>query len=465
MPRRWPRPHGTSVSSARTPRSSRSLDRGAAERRRRRGGGRAQRAALERRRPPSIGRPRPSSTRPSSSARPAARTACRSSSTAFPGPTPCSSPSGISSVRPSRKPTTSAGIGSAGCGRTRRSRPRRSTRAGRWPRSRGRSGSRRGRGGRAGRTRSDRVGARSSTPSVMRRRRRRRRGRSPPRARAGCGGAVDLGLVRVHDAAAAATRRSGTTSTRARPRLGDAGDRALTSSRSSGFTSTTTRPRSCRPRSAPRDDVDDELGPDVERGADDLLGERDRQLGGLPLDVLAIAAAPRRRAARDGGERRLGGGDAGAALLEPRRVPGLAARCLGRGRDGLGGRAGVRDDLRGPLGRARAPDRDGTPRAREVEGLHALDHDVSSSPPREMTISPASSSLRTAATIFVCASSITRRRCGCMNSISSRSMSAPREDMLAMIRSLTSSSRRAARARGPSCRRPSAPAGSSGRRA
>ena len=47
-PRRWPRPQGTSVSSARTPRSSRWLDARAAERRRRRGRGRAQRAALER---------------------------------------------------------------------------------------------------------------------------------------------------------------------------------------------------------------------------------------------------------------------------------------------------------------------------------------------------------------------------------------------------------------------------------
>ena len=52
-----------------------------------------------------------------------------------------------------------------------------------------------------------------------------------------------------------------------------------------------------------------------------------------------------------------------------------------------------------------------------------------------MKIAPASSSVRTAATIFDCASSTTRRRCGGMSSISSRSISAARWDMFARIRS------------------------------
>src|SRR6478609_5580055 len=63
----------------------------------------------------------------------------------------------------------------------------------------------------------------------------------------------------------------------------------------------------------------------------------------------------------------------------------------------------------------------------------------SASPPREITSSPESSSLRTTPTILVCASSTTRRRCGGMYSISSRSISAPRCDMLSRIFDWTSS--------------------------
>ena len=65
MPSRWPRPHGTSASSARTPRSSRSSMRVRCSG----DGGRPATARSDRRSsagPPSIGRPRPSSTRPRS---------------------------------------------------------------------------------------------------------------------------------------------------------------------------------------------------------------------------------------------------------------------------------------------------------------------------------------------------------------------------------------------------------------
>ena len=61
--------------------------------------------------PWSIGRPRPSSTRPSSSSPTGTRTGSPVAVTTLPGPMPCSSPSGMSRVRRLRKPTTSAGTG------------------------------------------------------------------------------------------------------------------------------------------------------------------------------------------------------------------------------------------------------------------------------------------------------------------------------------------------------------------
>ncbi len=107
MPIRWPVPQGISASIARTPRASglRMLGRRSTS------GGRA---SMERRpssagRPrPSSGRPRPSSTRPSSASPTPTCTAVPVATTVWPGPTPAASPSGISRVRPSRKPTTSA---------------------------------------------------------------------------------------------------------------------------------------------------------------------------------------------------------------------------------------------------------------------------------------------------------------------------------------------------------------------
>ena len=108
MPRRWPRPQGTSASSARTPRPTRSVMRG-----RRKGSGGAASAARMRGRcsgsRPVSGRPSPSTARPSSWSDTATRKGRPVAVTAAPGPRPCGSPSGISRVRPPRKPTTSAG--------------------------------------------------------------------------------------------------------------------------------------------------------------------------------------------------------------------------------------------------------------------------------------------------------------------------------------------------------------------
>ena len=113
MPRRWPRPHGTSVSSARTPRPTRSRDARPRERARRGGDRRARvtsaRERADRRR---SARPSRRRSRPSRSSPTGTRNGAPVASTRVPGPIPCSSPSGISSVRPSRNPTTSAATGS-----------------------------------------------------------------------------------------------------------------------------------------------------------------------------------------------------------------------------------------------------------------------------------------------------------------------------------------------------------------
>src|SRR5689334_12051453 len=108
MPRRWPRPQGTSASRARTPSSSRSLMRG-------RSIGDGGEPATTRGRqpvisaPPSIGRPSPSSTRPSRASPTATRNGPPVGATTVPGAMPRMSPSGMSRARPLRKPTTSAG--------------------------------------------------------------------------------------------------------------------------------------------------------------------------------------------------------------------------------------------------------------------------------------------------------------------------------------------------------------------
>ena len=114
MPMRWPRPQGTRPSSARTPSGSGRSIRGAERHRRRRHRRPPLRARRRSGRRPSIGWPSPSSTRPSSSvADDDAEATRRWRSRGCRGRCRRISPSGISSVRPSRKPTTSAGTGSA----------------------------------------------------------------------------------------------------------------------------------------------------------------------------------------------------------------------------------------------------------------------------------------------------------------------------------------------------------------
>src|SRR3954451_3761969 len=107
MPRRWPRPQGTSASSARTPSETWSSMRWRASG----SGGEACTARRPRvsRSPPSSGLPRPSRTRPSSAEPTGTETGRPVAVTSWPGASPCRAPSGMSRVRPARKPTTSAG--------------------------------------------------------------------------------------------------------------------------------------------------------------------------------------------------------------------------------------------------------------------------------------------------------------------------------------------------------------------
>ncbi len=109
MPRRWPRPQGTRVSSARTPRPTRSEMRGRVRASGRRGVGRAGRSRRPGSPNSSSGLPSPSMTRPSRPSPTVTLKGLPVGCTEVPGPMPASSPSGISRVRPPRKPTTSVG--------------------------------------------------------------------------------------------------------------------------------------------------------------------------------------------------------------------------------------------------------------------------------------------------------------------------------------------------------------------
>ena len=146
MPRRWPRPQGTSASRARTPRDTRSSIRGRDKRIGRRGLGRAplrlrDRAEPVQRTAQTIERtPRQAhwTHRPSTAARrrsPARPGRCRSRRRA-----PSAACGRRGSRRPPRAPT-------GGRGRPRSCTPRRRTPRGRWPRRSDRSGRRRGRCG------------------------------------------------------------------------------------------------------------------------------------------------------------------------------------------------------------------------------------------------------------------------------------------------------------------------------
>jgi hypothetical protein len=178
-------------------------------------------------------------------------------------------------------------------------------------------------------------------------------------------------------------------------------------------------------------DVEHALGLRLDGAGDDLRRELERQLDGALLDAVGDAGALGLERG-DGGVQRLhGGGELGARLLV------CGGRALGAA-EGDALRARLLADLVG-LG-ARALDdgeevRDGGDGGGGLELVEneGLGHQSiwSSSPlPRLMTISPDSSSLRMDATMRPCASSTTLRFCAGWNSISSRSISAPRSDML-----------------------------------
>ena len=108
MPSRWPRPHGITASSARTPSASR---RSIGGRPSGLGGRSLDRleAHVGRSGPlPSIGRPSPSSTRPSRPSPTGAISARPVATTSAPGRMPCMPESGIRSVLPVRNPTACA---------------------------------------------------------------------------------------------------------------------------------------------------------------------------------------------------------------------------------------------------------------------------------------------------------------------------------------------------------------------
>ena len=243
---------------------------------------------------------------------------------------PVASPSAIRSVRPARKPTTSAGTAerprpvsivqtsptSASTPVASMIRPIRSqTRPWRRCRSASRSASDGGveRGGehqrRAERRLDDLAGA----------------------LELGVDARVDVALRRAHDGAAARRRgaRPGPRSARSRRATATRSPIASrTRSRSSGWTRTVTRSRSTSPRSAPRTASTHELRVDGDGGAQDLLGEQQRQVDGVGLQAL-------------GGRR--------GVLLQPRARRPRARRRRGRGR-----RAPPRGPRPGPR---RAPSR------------------------------------------------------------------------------------------------------------
>ena len=440
MPRRWPRPQGTSESSARTPSVTRSVIRGRSS-----GDGGA----------PTIGRwasaveRRAAVDRVAEAVEHAARAARGRSGTETsrpvavtmsPGPMPCISPSGISSVRPERKPTTSAGI-VVQAGR-RRSRPVRTV------------ADLADLGLQAGRLDDQpdqvhdaavaavQVGARDGAAAASRQRARATRAQ-PSAMRSSSsmhlartrelGGQrrVDLALDRADDRAAARDAALGLhVAVLDAAELGDQrSDAARTSSRSSGLTRTVTRSRSTSRRSAPRTTSTTALG----------LGRR--RAAAAPARRSAAPARrprprrPRRqrsRSAATAGGRGLQRGDRRGHLLPGPPAAGLRSPPRGRprarrrprrpGRSAGSGTAGARG-----VSPAAAPAA-GSSKPRPSDDV--VLGGSPSSPPRPSVIAPASSRRRMAPTMRPWASSTTARRCGCAVSRSSWSISAPRVDML-----------------------------------
>ena len=131
IPSRWPRPHVSMPSMHRTPRAQRQYRSAAArvadDRRRSAAGIDPRSIGCGR---PSMHRPRASITRPNSAGPIFSVRAVRISRTALPRRTPSRSLSGITSVRSSRKPITSASTSPPDCRRNADDRPHRRRHAG-----------------------------------------------------------------------------------------------------------------------------------------------------------------------------------------------------------------------------------------------------------------------------------------------------------------------------------------------
>src|SRR4051812_23186480 len=468
MPRRWPRPHGMTPSSARTPSVTRSSMRG-------RLSGSGGEPSVERSFAPSawgmpsIGRPRPSRTRPSSSSPTWTRIASPVAVTVRPGAMPLMSPSGMSSVWPPRKPTTSAGTsgrrrpgGIMQTSPTSASRPVASTvrpmRAETRPWRRGRSAWRRPA------VAPPRMPAPPAPPSAPRRRwppagrgSRARGGRRSRRhalqlgdddlARAlelGVEAGVDLRGGGADDRAAAADA----------PLLldldvvdpaelgGEPVDRLADDPEVFGVDEELHALAFHEAAQGAAHDVEHGLGPRFDGAGDDLARELERELDGAGLDAVGEIGPLRRQRGDRGMDSLDGRGELGDGLLAadlgplgPAEGEALGARLLA---DGVGLRAGglddgeeVADGGRGGGGLELIED--------ERLGGHQSIWSSSPPPPRAMTISPDSSRRRITPTMRPCASSTTLRFWAGWNSISSRSISAPRSDMFLKIRSLVSS--------------------------
>src|SRR3954470_2878839 len=422
MPRRWPRPQGTMPSRTRTPRPTRSRMRG----RSRASGGAP---AAERTRPSgrsspwSIGRPRPSSTRPSSSSPTGTRTGSPVAVTTLPGPMPCSSPSGMSSVRRERKPTTSAGTGA---------RPRPVAISHTSPTS-------------ASRPVASTISPMRSDTRPWRRCRSARATAAPRRfsrdsairelvlehlASAGEVGLerrVDLALARAHDGAARAHAALGlhlavldAAQLAHEPRDVVADELEVV-----GIHEDEHAVALDQAAQSAAHGLDDELGVDRDGGAHGLLGDPQREIDRVGLHGGGGVGAQRLKLISRGGQ---GGGGAVELALRLRDAGGeaLLEGLLAHGVDG-----------RGAAGRGALGDDDGLQRGQLEGTVGAHTTSSSSSAPRRMTSAPASSRRRTAATTLPWASSTTAFFCGSEFSMSSRSISAPRWDMLLRIFSTT----------------------------
>src|SRR3954471_2669705 len=447
MPSRWPRPEGTSESSARTPSVTRSMMRGRA------GGDGAEPTIGRWARPssggpPSIGLPKPSRTRPSSAVPGGTETRRPGAGTTSPGPMPCISPIGMSSVRPERKPTTSAGrvvqppvtasrpVRTSQTSPTSASRPVASTispmRSLTRPCRRCRSARPTARPSSSRRPAGDSGSASSAIAQLL------------LEHLAGAGqlggqGGVDLALDRADDRPATPHAALGLhvavldAAELGHQALGGAAHEVEVVGVDEDGHAVALDDAAQRAAH----DVDDALGLGGDRAGQRLLGDAQTQLDGGGLDGGRHAVALGGQLGSgllergDGGRHLRLGLD--AALEEALLVAGLA-RGLG-----LGGRVDLRRRRRGqaddqPAGRLQG-------RELERPALHQMmsSSDSPSPSPRPMVMAPASSRRRMAATMRDWASSTTDRRCGLPVSSSSCSISEPRWDMLRKMVSLTSS--------------------------